>query len=160
MKSLIFLHKRLYIPTSFLKIICALHRQCFLKHPFFSTFSVFITVSEVCTISNKYWLPNKSATKYFFTEHITPVFHFQKKVALSIAKDFINIHFLRHTYYLSQWMRYSIFQKNTNLLVIYQINDIFTQDTLYPSFISKKKLTLSIANGFQNTHVLPHFHYF
>ena len=42
----------------------------------------------------------------------------------------------------SQWMRCAIFQTKTDLLVIYQNVNIFTQETLYPSFISKKISTL------------------
>ena len=43
---------------------------------------------------------------------------FKKKIALSMADVFRNIHFLPHFYYLSEWMRRAIFQMNTNLLII------------------------------------------
>ena len=52
------------------KKIGALHRKRFSKHPLFTTFSIFLKVSEVCNISSKWWLPNKSANKIFL--HKTP----------------------------------------------------------------------------------------
>ena len=61
------------------------------KHPLFTTFSLFLKVSEVCNISNKCW-------------------------------------FL-----------HAIFQINTNLLITGRNINIFTQEALYPSLISKKK---------------------
>ena len=54
--------------------------------------------------------------------------------------SFRNIHFLIHFHYLPQWMRCPMFEKSTNLLVIYQYINIFTSDTLYPSIIWKKNL--------------------
>ena len=48
----------------------ALHRKCFSKQSFFSTFSLFLKVGEVCNISNKCWFPNKSVNKIFL--HKTP----------------------------------------------------------------------------------------
>ena len=55
-----FLHKRLYIPRLLRKEICALHNKRFSKQAVFTTFSLFLIVSDVWYISNKYWLPNKS----------------------------------------------------------------------------------------------------
>ena len=68
----------------------------FSKDSLFTTFSLFLKVSEVCNISNKCWLPNKSANKIFLhkTPYIPP--SFQKKIVLSIAHTFRNIHFLPH----------------------------------------------------------------
>ena len=54
--------------------------------------------------------------------------------------SFRNIHFLIHFHYLSQWMRCPMFEKSTDLLVIYQYINIFTPDTLYTSIIWKKNL--------------------
>ena len=51
---------------------------------------------------------------------------------------FRNIHILPHFHQFSQWIRCAIFQINTNLLIIQRNINIFTQDTLYLSFISKK----------------------
>ena len=59
----IFLHKKLYISTSFRKRIGALNRKRFLRHPLFTAFSLFLKVSEVCNILSKCGLPNKSANK-------------------------------------------------------------------------------------------------
>ena len=52
-------------PSFISKKTGAPHRKHFLKHPLFDIFSPFLTLSEVCNISKKYWLPNKSATKIF-----------------------------------------------------------------------------------------------
>ena len=43
----------------------------FSKHPFFTTLSLFLTKTEVCDVSNKYWLPNKSFKKPFCTRYLT-----------------------------------------------------------------------------------------
>ena len=48
----------------------------FAKHPYFTT----LTVSEVCNISNKYWLPNKSATKIFLHQAPDTVSSFQQNI--------------------------------------------------------------------------------
>ena len=84
-----FTQETLY-PSFVSKKIGALHCKSFSKHPLFTLFSLFLTVSEVCNISNKYWLPNKSATKIFlrdyFTKHFTLLLHSNKKVVLSIAR--------------------------------------------------------------------------
>ena len=45
-----------------------LHRKRFSKHPLFTTFSLFLTVIEVCNILNKCKLPNKSANNIFSTQ--------------------------------------------------------------------------------------------
>ena len=57
---------------------------------------------------------------------------------LSIAQDFRKIHFLTHFCYFPQWMRCAIFQIKSDLLVIYQNINIFTQETWYPSILWKK----------------------
>ena len=54
----------------FEKKIGALHRKSFSKHPLFTTFSLFLKMSDVCNISSKCRLPNKSAKKLFL--HKTP----------------------------------------------------------------------------------------
>ena len=102
-----------------------------------SFYHIFTTVSEVCNIPNKYWLPNKW-DKIFYTKHLILLLHSNKKFVLSIAQVFKNTHFLPHVNYFSQWMRCAIFQIKTNLLVIYQDINIFTKETLYPSIIWKK----------------------
>ena len=67
-KTFIFLHKTLYIPSSFGKKNDDIHRKSFLKHPLCTTFSLFWKVSEVCNILNKCWLPNKSVNKIFLNK--------------------------------------------------------------------------------------------
>ena len=47
-----------------------LHRKFLLIQSFFSIFSLFLKVGEVCNISNKCWFPNKSVNKIFL--HKTP----------------------------------------------------------------------------------------
>ena len=117
-----FTQEALY-PSSISKKNGALHHKCFLKHPLFTTFSLFLKVSEVCNISSKCWLPNNSLknyfytkhlglflhfqkfnflinqlTKYFYTRHLTPLFYFKKMFALFIADAFKNIHFSLYFY--------------------------------------------------------------
>ena len=48
-----FLQKRLYIFPSFLKKVPTLHRKYFPKDSLFTTFPLFLKVSEVRNISNK-----------------------------------------------------------------------------------------------------------
>ena len=55
------------------------HRKVFSKHPLFTTFSLFLTVSEVCNISNKYWLHSKSTKNCFYTNTLHPP-SFQKRI--------------------------------------------------------------------------------
>ena len=67
------------MPPSLRKKVGNLHSKRSPKHPLFTTFSLFLTVNEVCNISNKYWLPNKSAKKILLHKtHYTPL-SFQKK---------------------------------------------------------------------------------
>ena len=58
-----------------------------LKHPLFTTFSLFLKMSEVCNISSKCWMPNKSVTNMFLhkTFETNPSFQ-QKKNVLSMAQ--------------------------------------------------------------------------
>ena len=130
----IFTQETLY-PSFISKKIGALHRE----HPLLTLFSLFLSVSEVCNISNKYWLPNKSATKIFlrngFAKHLTLLLHSSKKVVLSIAEGFRKIDFLPHFYLVSERMRCAIFQVNTDLVKVYEHINIFTQESLQPSLI-------------------------
>ena len=74
------------------------------KHRLSTTFSLFLTISEVCNNSNKYWLPNKLAKNMFLhkTTYIPP--SFQENFALSIAEAFTNITFYHmHTNFCSEW---------------------------------------------------------
>ena len=77
----------------------ALRRKRFSKHSLLTIFSQFLKVSEVCNISSKYLLPNKPAKKIFLhkTPYTPPLLQ-KKKIALSIAELFRNIHFLSHFY--------------------------------------------------------------
>ena len=55
-----------------------------LKHPLFTTFSLFLKMSEVCNISSKCGMPNKSVTNMFLhkTFETNPSFQQKKKCAL------------------------------------------------------------------------------
>ena len=111
--------------------------QTFCETFFCITFSLFLKVSEVCNISNKCWFPNISPNKIFSrkTPYTPPLL--QKGFALSVAEYFRNFQFLPFLYF-TQWMRCAIFQINANLLITERNINIFTQETLYSSFISKK----------------------
>ena len=112
--------------------------QTFRETFFFITFSLFLKVSEVCNIWNKCWFPNISANKIFSRKTLYTPPLLLKGFALSVAEYFRNFQFLQHFYYFTQWMRCAIFQINTNLLITERNINIFTQETLYSSFISKK----------------------
>ena len=95
MTTKIFLHKRPYTPPLFQKKNCTLHRRCFYKYPLFTTFLIIFTVDEVCYVSNKRQsLNNLAKHQYFYTRDFISLRHFEKKLALSIANVFRNIHFL------------------------------------------------------------------
>ena len=71
-------------------------------------------------------LPNRSV-KYllFYTKDLTYLLHFQRKLALFIAKILGNIHFLPLFYFFWEWVRCLILQTNTNFLVSHQKNLYF-----------------------------------
>ena len=64
--------QRLYFFPLFRKQIGALHRSSFSKHPLFTTFSLFLKMSEVCTIRKRlYNLPllgrlSRNTSLFFF----------------------------------------------------------------------------------------------
>ena len=88
--------------------------------------------------------------------HKSPYFppSFQKENLCSPLQKLLETSTFYHNF--SQWMRCAILQINTNLLVIQQNINIFTQETLYPSLI-QKKLDLSIASVFRNIPFLSLF---
>ena len=134
-----FTQEALY-PSSISKKNGALHHKCFLKHPLFTTFSLFLKVSEVCNVSSKCWLPNKSANKIFLHKKpYTPPL-FQKKIVLFIADAFKNIHFSLYFYYFSQWLRCAILQIKTSLLVSREIFETSTFYHIFTIFKSDKGL--------------------
>ena len=61
--------------------------QTFSYKSTFYHISVFLTVSEICNISNKYWIPSNPAKKIFL-HNATFVYFEKKQIALSIAKSF------------------------------------------------------------------------
>ena len=126
---------------------------------FYYFFTIFKRVIFVTFQVNPDFLINQ-LTKYFYTRQLTPFLYFKEKFVLSIPESFRNIQFLPHFYYFSQWMMCAIFHINSNRLIIQHNINIFTQDTSYPFFISKKKLAVPVANVFRSIQFLPLFHYF
>ena len=74
----------------------------FLKYLLFTTYSLFMRVSEVCNTSNKCWLPNKSTIKIFLhkTPHNPPLFPYFKKKKENIY-IYIYIYISQETLYRS-----------------------------------------------------------
>ena len=106
------------------KIALSIAELEFLQH-----FLLLVTVSEVCNISNKYYLLIDQLKKRFYTRYLRLFLHF-KTTVLYIAEAFTNIHFLPHFYLFSRRMTCAIFRINTNLLVIQEHINIFTQEVL------------------------------
>ena len=138
--------------------ICAIYRKGSLKDRLFTTVLPDFTVDGVCNISNNYRSP-KILRKhwYFYTKEFINLLYFEKRLALSIANIFWNIQFLPHFYYFLQWVRVVIFQINTNFL-INKLKKYFYTKKLALLLHTIRKLTLSIAEYFRNTHFLQHFY--
>ena len=82
-------YTRYLTPPLFHKQCCALQPRRFYKHPLFTSFLIVFTVDEVCFISYKYQPPNNSANINIFTqETFISLLHFERKLALFIAKPF------------------------------------------------------------------------
>ena len=129
--------------------------QMLLETSTFTTILLVFTVHEVCYISNKYQPPNTWAKHpYFYSRNFISLIHFEKILVLSIANIFQNIHFLPHSHYFYQWVRFVIFQINTDVL-INKLQKYFYTKHLTLLFYSNKKFVLSIAQVFRNTHFLP-----
>ena len=129
------------MPSFISKKLCALGRRMFCKGPLFTTFLVFLTVDEVCYISNKNqpFSNNLAKRQYFYTRDFISLLHFERKLALFIAKPFRK-HPLFTTFSLFLTVRNVCnIQINTDFF-INQLKNIFTQDTFSPSFDSRKKL--------------------
>ena len=71
-----FLRKRGYISLSFGKKVGAFRRKYFSKHPFFTTCSLFLIISN---ISSRYWLPKRQAKSIFAQDVLQPSFISDKK---------------------------------------------------------------------------------
>ena len=96
----------------------ALHCKLFSKHPLFTTFSLFLKVSEVCNISSKCWLPNKSANKIFLQKTpYTPSFFY--KNLLSPSQNLLETFtFTTFLLVLAADEVCAIFQINNNVSII------------------------------------------
>ena len=128
------------MPFFISKKLCALDRRMFCKGPLFTTFLVFLTVDEVCYISNKNQRPNILAKgQYFCTRDFISLLHFERNLVLFIAKLFG-----KHPLFTTLSLFLTVcnvcnIQINTNFF-INQLKNIFTQDTFSPYFDSRKKL--------------------
>ena len=133
---------------------CTLHRRIFQKRQFFTTFLVFLTVDEVCYISNKNqpFSNNLAKRQYFYTRDFISLLHFERKLALFIAKPFRK-HPLFTTFSLFLTVRNVCnIQINTNFFINY-LENIFTQDTFSPTSIQGRNCALH-HKSFQK-----HFYY-
>ena len=152
----IFTQDTLY--SSFIwKKIGSFHRKHFSKRPFFTTFFLFLIISDIL---NKYRLSNRPAKKLFLqkTPYTPPSFR-KRSGALHyrrFSKHPPIYHFFNQ---FSRWMKFAIFQINTNLVVIQQNTNFYTRDFMSLVYF-EKKFVLSAVNVCQNILFLPHFHYF
>ena len=88
-----------------------------------------LPVNEICNISNEYCLFDKSAKEIFNTRDFAPFHRFKKKCALHF-RSFYKHPLFPHFYQFSRRMRCVIFQISTNILLIYEDINIFTQEIL------------------------------
>ena len=93
----------------------------------------------------------------FAQETLYLSFILKKILALSIANIIQNIHFSPHFHYFYQWVRFLIFQINTDFL-INQLQKYFYTKHLTLLLHSNKKVVLLIAEGFRKIDFLPHFY--
>ena len=102
-----------------------------MKYSLFTKFPLLFKVSEVCNISNKCLLPSKSANKIFLnkTPCTPPSFQYIYIETSTFYHFFTSFHSASGGLYFNP----QIIQQNIN---------IFTQGTLYSSFISKKLCVL------------------
>ena len=113
-KISIFINKRLYVPPSF-KENGALRQKRFSKHPLFTKFSLFLTVSEVVIFQiNTGFLINQ-LKKLFYTSHLKPFLGFKKELHSPLQKPLETSTF---------YQIFTIFQVNTKFLVN-QLNRFF-----------------------------------
>ena len=75
-----------------------------MKHPLFTTFSLFLTVTFLIFQINTDFLINQ-IQKSFYTGYLTQLLPSNKILMLSITNVFRKIDFLPHFYLFSQWMR-------------------------------------------------------
>ena len=85
----IFLHKTPHTPPLFLKKIALPSHNLLETSTFYHSFTSFHSRWVLCCISNKYQpLNNIAKHQYFYTRDFISLFHFDKILALSIAKVF------------------------------------------------------------------------
>ena len=104
------------------------NKLAFLIANFFRNMQL-LPVNEICNISNEYCLFDKSAKEIFNTRDFAPFLRFKKKCALHF-RSFYKHPLFPHFYQFSRRMRCVIFQISTNILLIYEDINIFTQEIL------------------------------
>ena len=137
-KTSIFLHERLYISTSSRKKLCALHCKSFSKQPLFTSFSLILKVREVCNISSKCWLPNKSADKIFShkTSYTSPLFQINILCYISYKCQLPN-NLAKHQYfYIRDFLSLLHFEKKNSRP---RLQKFFETSTFYHFFTTFKK---------------------
>ena len=103
---------------------------------------------------------NLAKYQYFYTRDLISFLHFEKKLALSMASVFRNIHFLQHFDYFWQWLRFLIFQINANFL-INQLTKHFLHKTHYNPPIFEKNVCCPLHKFSQSCtfyHMATSFH--
>ena len=131
--------------------------QTFFETSTFYQFSLSLTLSEVCYISSKYWLPNKSADKIFLHKTLYSPVLFKKKLRCpsqnlletSTLYTFLLVFTVEEVCYI--WNKY----QPPNNLSKYQY---FCKRNFLSLLHFEEKLSLSIANIFRSNHFLLLFH--
>ena len=77
--------------------------KTFSKHPLFITFLPLLTVSEVCNISNEYWLLLKSTKEMFLNKTPSTFPLFQKEITPSTEFSSFQKYPLFTTFFGSDW---------------------------------------------------------
>ena len=90
-----------------------------------------------------------------FTQEILHLSLISKKKALFIIR---NIYYLPHLYYFSWWMKFAIFQINTDLVIAFQNIKLFTQEPSHHSLTSERNW-LSSSQSFllKSLYISPSF---
>ena len=124
-----------------------------LKNLLETLFPTVFPVDEVCYISNKCWLPNKSANTLHSSSIFKKFLHlpWQNLLETSTFSTFLLVLTVDEVCYISN--KY----QPTHKLLKYQY---FYPRHFKPFFQFNKEIACFIAEAFRNIHSLPHFHYF
>ena len=167
-----------------------LYLKVLLKNPLFTIFSLFLTVSEVCNISNKHWLNNKVAKRLFLRKFPLPYNppSFRKIIAPFITDVLRKSHSLTRLVFSRffdirgnlgnakekpfifppvHWLKKSDYSSLviTTILLVFRVSDLLTSYLKSNSF-TKELLYLSfnsinkLALSITNIHFLPHIYWY